>query len=314
MGSVRTDLAIEAHESLGRPEIPGVHVEEERGAADIAITRVRVAGEEGSRRLGKPPGRYVTVESKNLRRHDPEHARKVGEAVSHEIAAFLDEGERAILVVGLGNWNATPDALGPRVVGQVLVTRHLQRLLGEATDEGFRTVSALAPGVLGLTGIETSEIVQGVVDRTRPDVVAAVDSLAASNIERIGTTVQISDTGIHPGSGIGTGRGGLTRETLGTRVLAVGVPTVVHAMTLARNAVQGVKSRLGQTQGASERLEELSDDPGLLKELLGDSFGSLVVTPKEIDVMIRDLSHIVAGALNTAFHRDVDLGEFALYA
>lgn len=314
MANVRTDLALEAHEAFGGRAVPGVEVEEERGEDDIAVTRVSVTNEEGARQLGKPQGHYVTVESRNLRHHDPDHARKVGEVVSREIRAFLGEGESDILVVGLGNWNATPDALGPRVVGQVLVTRHLKRVLGEATDEGFRTVSALAPGVLGITGIETFEIVQGVVDRTHPDVVTAVDSLAASNIDRIGTTVQISDTGIHPGSGVGNRRGGLTRETLGARVLAIGVPTVVHAVTLARTALTALRPHLGPAPAFDGLLDRLSEDKDFLRDALGESFTSLVVTPKEIDVMMRDLSHIVAGALNTAFHEGVDLGEFALYA
>lgn len=318
MPSVYTDLALEAHEALGKPRLPGVRVEEKKLQDGIQVTRVEVVDEVGAQRLGKPIGHYVTVESKKLRRHDREHAAKVGKAVSKEITAFITPQEiQKVMVVGLGNWKATPDALGPRVVGRVLVTRHLKGLLDEEVDKGLRTVTAIAPGVLGLTGVETSEIVHGVASRTEPDMIVAIDSLAASSIDRIGTTIQISDAGIHPGSGVGNRRSGLTKEIMGIPVVAIGVPTVVHAMTIAKDTVTALTDRLkrdGKYAGTLSELEQIVQEQGLFEEVLGHAIGELVVSPKEIDVMIEDLSRLIAGALNTALHPGIDLGEFSLYA
>ena len=316
MPNVRTDLAMEAHEALGKVDIPGVRVEEEVPSGDIRISRVEITGEEGARRLGKPIGRYVTVESRRLREHDPEHAQKVGEAVSRELAGFLGPGDDPVLVVGLGNWNATPDALGPKVIERVLVTRHLKKTLQAEVGTGLRTVSAVAPGVLGLTGIESLEMVEGLSRQVEPRLVLAIDALAAAHVERIGATIQISDTGIHPGSGVGNRRGGLTFETLGRRVIAIGVPTVVHAMTVAKEALRTLAERLGGDVSWQDIERSLGGDydDARFEEVLGPELGALVVTPKEIDIMIHDLTRIMAGAINTALHPDIDLGEFALFS
>ncbi len=316
MPNVRTDLAMEAHEALGKVDIPGVRVEEETPAEDIRVSRVEIAGEEGARRLGKPLGRYVTVESQRLREHDPEHAQRVGEVVSTELAGFLKPGDDPVLVVGLGNWNATPDALGPKVIDRVLVTRHLKETLEPEVRAGLRTVSAVAPGVLGLTGIESLEMVEGLSRQVEPRLVIAIDALAAAHVERIGATIQISDTGIHPGSGVGNRRGGLTFETLGRRVIAIGVPTVVHAMTVAKQALKTLAERLGDDVSWRDIERSLGGDydDARFEEVLGPALGALVVTPKEIDIMIHDLTRIMAGAINTALHPDIDLGEFALFS
>lgn len=316
MPSVRTDLAMEAHEALGKVDIPGVAVEDAAAGEDIRINRVEITSEEGVKRLGKPIGRYVTVESQRLREHDPEHAQRVGEAVSKELASFLGPGDDPVLVVGLGNWNATPDALGPKVIDRILVTRHLKGTLEPDVDRGLRTVSAMAPGVLGLTGIESLEMVEGLARQVKPNLVVAIDALAAAHVERIGATIQISDTGIHPGSGVGNRRSGLTQETLGRRVLAIGVPTVVHAMTVAKQALKTLAERLGGDVNWRDIEKSLGGDydDDRFEEALGPALGSLVVTPKEIDIMIHDLTRIMAGAINTALHPDVDLGEFALFA
>lgn len=315
MSSLRTDLAMEAHEALGKVAIPGVEAEEFVAEEDIRISRVAVTNDEGARRLGKPVGRYVTVESKRLRGHDPEHAQKVGAAVSKELAGFLEPEDDPVLVVGLGNWNATPDALGPKVIDRILVTRHMKHALEPDGEVGLRTVAAVAPGVLGLTGVESLEMVEGLAEVVKPHLVVAIDALAAAHVERIGCTIQISDTGIHPGSGVGNRRGGLTRETLGRRVVAIGVPTVVHAMTVAKQALKALAERLGDdVRAGGGDGSPAADDDARFEEVLGPTLGELVVTPKEIDIMVHDLTRIMAGAINTALHPDVDIGEFALFA
>ena len=294
---VRTDLAVEAKDALGG-QLPGVDTVEETREEGVAITRVGVTPE-GAEHLGKAPGRYVTIGSRRLRQHDPEHATLVGRILRDELQKFFQPRPESVLVVGLGNWHATADALGPKVVARVLVTRHLRSLLPEAERAGLSAVAAFSPGVLGITGVETAEVVEGLVDRIGPDLVVAVDALAALDVARILTTIQITDTGISPGSGVGARRPSLTRERLGCGVVAIGVPTVVHATTIAEEAI----SRLTE--------EDLGDAE---RARLAEMFGELVVTPKEIDRQVADLSRLIAGALNSALHPEVDLGEWSLFA
>ena len=251
--SIRTDLAVEAHqlasERTGLSQFPGVelNVEDSEG---IRLTRVHVLNEEGSKSLGKFPGRYLTLEVPGLRRKDTELQNNVATKLSQAFHQFLlDVGisqNARVLVVGLGNWNVTPDALGPMVVENLLVTRHLFELMPDQVDEGYREVSALSPGVLGITGIETSEIVYGVVEKTKPDFVIAVDALASRALERVNTTIQISDTGINPGSGVGNKRKPITKEALGIPVIAIGVPTVVDAVSITSDTIDYVLSHLGR--------------------------------------------------------------------
>jgi spore protease len=313
--NVRTDLALEAHEAYGAKPPRGVRVTEERPEEGILVTRVHVLSAEGAKALGKPEGHYVTIESRRLRHHDREHAMVVGKVLSRELEAMVRSSQpETVLVVGLGNWNATPDSLGPKVVGRVLVTRHLQGVLPDDLKGRLRSVAALAPGVLGLTGVETSEIVRGMVERVEPGLVVAIDALAAAHIERILTTIQVADTGIHPGSGVGNHRSGLTEETLGCPVIAVGVPTVVHATTIAEAALDALVRTLNRDPAGelARALDDLDRDE-VLQRSLTSSLGELMVTPKEIDVQVEDLSRLIAGAVNTCLHPGIDLGEFSLY-
>ena len=220
--NVRTDLALEAHQVIveqeGPPEIPGVIVEEEEGD-NYTVSRMTIETDEGSRAMGKAKGNYVTLIAKGLRQRDKMVQDAIAQKMAQELQGFLQRmglgEEDPVLVVGLGNWNATPDALGPRVVSKLLVTRHLYQMSPPELRGGLRPVSSVAPGVLGLTGIETGEIVQGIVEKSRPKVVICVDALASRSTERLCTTIQIADTGIHPGSGIGNKRLGITAETMG---------------------------------------------------------------------------------------------------
>lgn len=327
--SVRTDLAVESKELAetvhGGP-LSGIHeeVEEQDG---IKITRLDVENEQASRQIGRLVGHYVTLEVPGLRSHDSDLQERVAAAFSKEFIAFLEKiGVRTgatILVVGLGNWNVTPDALGPLVVENVVVTRHYFELAPDQVAPGYRKVSAIAPGVLGITGIESSEIVQGIVDRTKPDVIIAIDALASRSLERVNTTIQIADIGIHPGSGIGNKRKGLTKEILGIPCIAIGVPTVCYASTIVNNVFDLMKSHFngenGNTQSNTKQimglLTDLSEGErlGLVKEILEPLGHDLIVTPKEIDEFIEDIANVIASGLNISLHQAIDKDNVAAH-
>lgn len=307
-----TDLAVESFNPQRAPE--GVRVSSDRRDG-VSITRVHVLDEQGQAQVGRPPGNYVTVEAPDLFKRNPDFQEQVATAVADELLRVLRlEPEDHVFVVGLGNWNATPDALGPRVVDRLLVTRHLRDYVPEDIRGRLRPVSALAPGVLGITGIETSEIIRGIVDRVKPKAVIAIDALAARGLDRILTTIQIADTGIHPGSGVGNHRIGITPETLGVPVVAIGVPTVVHAVTIATQTVDLLAERLRDRESIYQVLAGMSaeEERALIDEVLGPTVGDLMVTPKEIDVFIKQAADLLAASLNHALHpgiRSADLAD-----
>lgn len=230
--------------------------------------------------------------------------------------------DATVLIVGLGNWNVTPDSLGPKVVQRLIITRHLvHNIVPKKFNKhsGIRPVSAIAPGVLGITGIETGEIIKGVVEKIKPDLVIAIDALAARNLERISTTIQISDTGVYPGSGIGNKRMGITKESIGVPVVAIGVPTVVDAATVANDTLDMV---IGQfirqsTPGGEfyKLLQELDteDKYDLIREILTPFVGQLVVTPKEIDSLIESNARTIAGGINLAMHPGISYQEVSTF-
>ena len=196
-------------------------------------------------------------------------------------------GDNSFLVAGLGNWNITPDALGPKAISGLLVTRHLKAYMPEHFDESVKGVCAISPGVLGITGIETNEIIKGVVNHVEPCAVIAIDALASRRVERVNTTIQISDTGISPGAGVGNSRGALNKETIGVPVIAVGVPTVVDAATIAVDALENL-------------IDESEDKYRLVRDLLSPYYKNLIVAPKNMDAMITDMSNIISAGLNMA--------------
>jgi spore protease len=320
--NIRTDLAIEAREIFGKGEqsdIPGVRIDVER-TEDITITRVAVEEEVGARIMGKAKGNYITLEVPGLKDNDKDLQENVSVALSKEIAKLVKLNDKSvILVVGLGNWNITPDALGPKVVEHLLVTRHIKEYIPDQIDESVRSVCAVAPGVLGITGIETSEIIKGIVDRIKPDVVIAIDALASRKLERVNTTIQIADTGINPGSGVGNNRKQLSKETLGIPVVAIGVPTVVDAATMANDTIDLVLDSM--IEGASKdsdfykMLKDMNRDDKykLIQEVLHPYYGHLMVTPKEVDRLIEDISVIIADGLNVALHPGVDTKDLGRY-
>jgi spore protease len=312
-----SDLALEATAAQrgdAHVEIPGVEMTEE--SFDVAkVTRVKVLNQMGAQSMGKPPGSYITIESPGLRQRDRKLQQAVGKILVDELAALLNLGpDDTILVVGLGNWNATPDALGPRVTKKLLVTRHLSDFVSPDLREGLRSVCALSPGVLGLTGIETAEIIKGVVEHVKPTKVIAIDALAAKNVERVGTTIQIADTGIAPGGGLGNQRKGLNQEFLGVPVIAIGVPTVVYAGSIVNDAVDLILQHL-QSQGKTFPGMFMSPETrrSLISDIVRPAIGALVVTPKEIDELIEDTAVVIAGSLNAVLHNSVSAQELMNY-
>jgi len=320
--NIRTDLAIEAREIFGKgdkSEIPGVRVDVER-TEDITITRVIVEEEVGARIMGKAKGNYITLEVPGLKDNDKDLQENVSVALSKEIIKLIKLNNKSvILVVGLGNWNITPDALGPKVIGHLLVTRHIKEYIPDQIDEGVRSVCAVAPGVLGITGIETTEIIRGIVDKVKPDLVIAIDALASRKLERVNTTIQIADTGINPGSGVGNNRKQLSKETLGIPVIAIGVPTIVDAATMANDTIDLVLDTMikeaNKESDFYKMLKDMNRDDKykLIQEVLNPYFGNLMVTPKEVDRLIEDISVVIADGLNVALHPGIDTKDLGRY-
>jgi len=323
--SVRTDLAVELKEMASKnsgSNIPGVETQtyEENG---ITITTIDITSEEGAQAIGKMQGKYLTLEVPGLRQKDSDLQDRVATLFAQHFEKFLEDmgipTDAKVLIVGLGNWNVTPDALGPIVVENVMVTRHYFELVPDQVSPGYRQISAVAPGVLGITGIETSEIVQGIVDKTQPDLVIAIDALASKALERVNTTIQVANTGIHPGSGIGNKRMGITEETLGIPVIAIGVPTVVYASTIVNSTLEMLAQNFGQqTENTNVIMGMLSDMSeqerlGMVKEVLKPLGHDLLVTPKEIDEFIEDIANIIASGLNAALHEAVDTNNVSAY-
>lgn len=320
--SIRTDLAIEAHQMLVgevRREIPGVTVETE-SIGEIKVSRVEITSPEAEAQLGKKQGKYITLEAPGLRQKNTELQELVSQQFTKELLRMVDLSEdTTVLVVGLGNWNVTPDALGPRVVKDLLVTRHILTLQPETLGEGFRPVCAIAPGVLGITGVETGEIVQGLVEKVKPDLLIAIDALAARSLSRLHTTIQIADSGITPGSGVGNKRLSISQETIGIPVLAVGVPTVVDAVTIADDLTTHLLEAIMQEAGPDSPVYKVvqsiaeGDRRAVMSEVLEPYGGRLMVTPKEIDTLVEDVARLLAGGINAALHPAIGRDEAGKY-
>lgn len=299
MGAVRTDLAMENLDT--NSALPGVDVHRWE-ESDIQMSEVVIRTEEAARQLGKPCGSYLTLECRLLVEHDPDVRLAMANLLGEELSRMLAPGEDApVLVVGLGNRDVTPDALGPATIDKTLVTRHM--LSSEYARSGLKSVCAIAPGVLGVTGIETVEMVESLARKLHPRLVLCIDSLAARDSGRIGCTVQITNTGIQPGSGVGNHRKALTRDSLGVDVIAVGVPTVIYAATLARDAFALLAE--GGAQGGEEALSAME------QELLGTELGNLIVTPRDIDAIVKDCATLIAGGINRALQPNLSDAEIA---
>lgn len=305
----RTDLALERRDIYKRitklNEIDGVESAEENINDNIKISRVKITNENGEKSLGKPKGNYITIDVKKLKVAEEEDIQKTSEAVSNELKKIIDmhtDKNGEILIVGLGNIYVTPDALGPKVINEIDVTRHIIKYLPEYIEDGTRPVSAISPGVLGTTGIETVEILKGIVDNTKPKLLIVIDALASRSIDRISSSIQISDTGIVPGAGVGNTRQEISKETLGIPVIALGIPTVVELATLVSDGIDIFINRLQEKAESNEYLNKLQENDKYeeVKEALNVGEYNMIVTPKEIDDLIENMKDIVARGINFA--------------
>lgn len=316
---IRTDLAVEEKESFPGDggEIAGVSLKEwEHKKSQIKLTEVKILNEKGAKAMGKPRGTYITLEADQLSAKDEDYHREVSEELADQISHLVKElvpgkSKPGILVVGLGNPSVTPDALGPKVLNHLQVTRHLQNQYGEEFCERHQmpVLSGIIPGVMAQTGMETAEILKGIISETTPDLLIVIDALAARSVRRLGTTIQLTDTGIHPGSGVGNHRSSLTLESLGVPVLAIGVPTVVGAAAIVHDTVSTMIKVLSQdtaTKEMGEFMEKTTPEEQyeLIRELLEPEFGSLYVTPPDIDETVTQLSFTISEGIHLAFYQE----------
>ena len=319
--NVRTDLAIECREMLhtedAGAEIDGVKVTIGLNSnRNIKVTTVEVLNENGAEQMGKPIGKYITIESEDMKINAVDSHAEIIRIMAGEINALHALGRHdVVLVVGLGNWNVTPDALGPITVNQMLVTRHITNTenVPKEIADAVRPVCAITPGVMGLTGIETLEIVRGVVEHVKPSLVIAVDALAARRTCRVNSTIQMSNTGIKPGAGMGNNRGILNEETLGVPVIGIGVPTVVDAATLVNDTMDKMlESMIESAQTGSDFYQmlvdlESEDKYNMITEILDPYTENMFVTPKEVDAIIERLANIIGNSINIAVHPGIDI-------
>lgn len=353
---VRTDLAVEAKDMYverkqKRDELKGVSVKEEQ-IDDIKVTHVDINAE-GEQTLGKKKGSYITIYSDGIKQQDTKEQEKTAEVLSKSLRSLLEKNQikqnDVGLIVGLGNEKVTPDALGPITAEKILVTSHLFALDEQTVEEGYRSVAAITPGVMGVTGIETSEIVYGIIKNFSPDFIIAVDALASRSIERLNETIQLSDSGIHPGSGVGNNRKELSKETLGLPVVAIGVPTVVDAVTITSDTIDFLLKHLGREfqdkdksyhsllpKGFTFGRRQLSEDDmpnheqrqtflgmigtlseeekrSLIETVLTPMGHNLIVTPKEVDSLMIDMGHVLASGINAALHEKVTVKSMFSY-
>lgn len=315
----RTDLALEENERIKSEsaKLKGVRAKEEYlKEDDIRITTVYIDTENAAKKMGKPKGIYITLESSAMSMPEEGESRCVSEQLAKVLKELLPKGEEtlSILVAGLGNRMVTPDALGPQAVEQLCITRHMLKEFGPYAYENENTpqVSSIVPGVMGQTGMESLEIIKGVAEQIQPDVLIVIDALAARSTKRLGRTIQVTDTGINPGSGVGNHRNKITKETMGVPVIAIGIPTVVEAVTIVNDSMTGFLSALEE----SEQMKRLSDSwnhlkeseqKQLIRELLSPQLNNMFVTPKDIDASIKQMSFTIAEGLNMAFYREASI-------
>lgn len=315
--NIHTDLAVESKERFKGDdiEISGVKVYEKTDDKhNVKLTKVEIISPEGANIMRKPMGKYVTIEAMDILENQVDSKRKkeIGHVLARELFYMLPVRRKeelknlSVLVVGLGNKDVTPDALGPYVVANLEVTRHifmLKNIHGKS-----KGISAMIPGVMAQSGMESAEMVEGIVGKIKPDVVIAIDALAAGSSKRLNSTIQLADTGINPGSGIGNRRKALSKETLGVPVIAIGIPTVIHAATIVGDTMDQMLKVLStyphikENAGFKEmQLFDGNERINLIKELMDENLVNMFVTPKDIDESIQFMSEIVAYGINILF-------------
>ncbi len=314
MYQVRTDLALETREKFEEDnvEIKGVRLDEEQAGPDILISSVVIETENGAKAMGKPKGSYVTLEAPDMIDEDEGYHREISVQLSRVLKRLLPKKKDfTTLVAGLGNRCVTPDSLGPRVVDNLCITRHIIKEFGRYVigEHCHKSVSSIVPGVMEQTGIESMEIVRGIVKETSPDVIIAVDALAARSTRRLNRTIQITDTGINPGSGVGNHRNALNRESVGVPVIAIGIPTVVDAATIVIDTMNSLLEAMSQAEqirriGSSYEKLDMMEKYDLVHELLTPQLNTLYVTTKDVDEAVKRLSYTVSEGINIALQKD----------
>ncbi|MGR6836242.1 GPR endopeptidase [Syntrophomonas erecta] len=310
--NIYVDLAIEAQELIrgtADREVEGV-VEDVKELENIKINTITITNQMASQTMGKPVGTYVTIESPPLKINDPyvkeEIIQAMGESMNKLTTGRLQAGD-TVLLVGLGNWRATADSLGPKFIQYSPITRHYHQYAPQALVEGMRPTCGIAPGVLGITGLETFEVVKGIVNNINPAMLVVVDALAAQNVNRIGSTIQMSNTGIQPGAGVGNARHSLTEEDLGIPVIAIGCPTIVSAAIIADQAIRKFCLKTGAMYDEVKSM-------ATIKDILSFYGGGLGVTPKEIDEIIENSARIIAMGVATSLFPGISQEQLELYA
>lgn len=311
MYQIRTDLALETQEKMqeDKVDLKGVRYFEEEVDKNLVISTVVIETENGAKTMGKPKGTYITIEAGNMDEEDEDYHREISAQLANVIQKLMPvkKEELSVLVVGLGNRAVTPDSLGPRVVDNLYITRHILNEYGRFAfgKEGMNRISSIVPGVMAQTGMESMEIVAAVVKETNPDFVIVIDALAARNTKRLNRTIQVTDTGINPGSGVGNHRHGLNEKSLGVPVIAIGIPTVVDAATIVNDTMSTLLTALSQNEEwkrIGNSIEELNDAEKyeLIRELLSPGLNIMFVTPKDIDESVKRLSFTVSEGINMA--------------
>lgn len=323
--SVRTDLALERRDFLaetGEGQIEGM-VTDEYSSGNIKVTSIKIETESAGEKMEKPPGTYVTLELPPIEDCEPEERAECARIICSEIRKMysIDENTKT-LVVGLGNHDITSDALGPKTASGIIVTRHRFIILGREDYKDISDVSVITPGVMGTTGIETVDMIQGIVEKTKPDLVIAVDALASRNVSRITTTIQMCDTGISPGAGVGNNRKGINEDTLGVKVLAIGVPTVINTSSIIFDIVSEYSRRrdiknnimLGPVGDAMRNFsQELNRNPESSQRLISMLPENMIVTPGNIDEIITGFATVLSSGINLALHPGLSLEEISNY-
>lgn len=313
MFEVRTDLAVEENERIAKAqeETKGITVtEEDYEKEQIHITTVRITTENGAKQMGKPRGTYITLEAAEMIEDDEDYHREISKRLAEILKELIpvDDSGTSILVAGLGNRLVTPDALGPQVADNLYITRHIIKEFGRRAyeNEQVQPISAIVPGVMAQTGMESQEIITGIIREVKPDYLIVVDALAARSVRRLGRTIQITDTGIYPGSGVGNHRYSITKETTGIPVIAIGIPTVVEAATIVYDSMSALIDELAHAESLQplktswSKLTE-AEHRNLIRELLSPQLNHMFVTPKDIDAEIKRMSYTISEAINLAF-------------
>ena len=307
MYNFRTDLAMERTSMYKRANklenIDGIETQDEEIDKNIKVNIVNITNKNGEEAIGKKMGVYVTIDFKNLKIADDDEIQKGSEVLSRELKKIIDahiQNKDDIMVVGLGNIYVTPDSLGPKVINEIDVTRHIIKYLPQYVDENTRPVTAISPGVLGTTGIETYEILKGIVDNVKPKLLIVIDALSSRSIERISSTIQISDTGIVPGAGVGNTRQEISEETLGIPVIAMGIPTVVESAVLVNDCLDLLIQKLQNEAKSNVFLNQLKEEDNYekIKDVLNPQDYNMIVTQKEIDDLIENMKDVVARGIN----------------